>query len=80
MRRAATISILDYRQAIADQNGHYALTGITPGDYKVFSWESIDNGAYFDPDFLKRYEQQGKTIHVGESSNQNVDVKLIPFQ
>ena len=68
----------DYRTAIADQNGHYSLTGITPGDYQIFSWESLDALAQFDPDFLKQYEQQGKAVHVAEASSQNVDVKLIP--
>jgi hypothetical protein len=71
---------LDYKTAITDQNGHYSLTGITPGDYQIFSWESVDNGAYYDPEFLKRYETKGKLVHVGESSNQSVDVKLIPAQ
>jgi hypothetical protein len=70
--------IMEYRQAIADQNGHYSMTGMTPGDYQLFSWESIDSGANYDPDFLKAYEQQGKTVHVAESSSQNVDLRLIP--
>ncbi len=67
-----------YRSSATDQNGHFSLTGIAPGDYKLFSWESIDNGAQFDPDFLSQYEQQGKTVRVAESSPQNVEVKLIP--
>jgi protocatechuate 3,4-dioxygenase beta subunit len=68
----------DYKQAMTDQNGRYSLTGVTPGDYQVFSWESIENQAHYDPDFLKQYEQQGKIVHVAESSSQNVDLRMIP--
>jgi hypothetical protein len=67
----------DYKQTVTDQNGHYSLTGLTPGDYQLFSWESIENLAHYDPDFVKQYEQQGKIVHVAESSSQNVDVRMI---
>ena len=72
--------ITDYRSTVADQYGRYTLGGLTPGDYQLFSWESIESGAYYDPEFMKQYEQQGKIIHVGESSSQNVDVRAIPEQ
>jgi hypothetical protein len=68
----------DYKRTAADQNGHYSLVGITPGNYQVFSWDWIENGAHYDPDFLKQYEQQAKVVVVRESSNQNVDLRLIP--
>jgi hypothetical protein len=70
--------IYDYKQATTDESGRFSLTGITPGDYQLFSWESIENQAHFDPDFMRRHEQQGKIVHVAESSNQNVDIRLIP--
>jgi len=54
------------------------MPGLRPGDYELFSWETIDNGAQYDPDFLRRYEQQARKVHVAESSNQTVDVRLIP--
>ena len=68
----------DYRMVITDQNGRYSMPGLRPGDYELFSWETIDNGAQYDPDFLRRYEQQARKVHVAESSNQTVDVRLIP--
>ena len=67
-----------FRTAITDQTGHFSLTGLTPGEYKLFSWEAIDNGAFYDADFLQQYEPLGKAIQVAESSNQTADVKLIP--
>ncbi len=69
-----------FRTSITDEGGRFTMPNIPPGDYKLFSWEAIDNGTYFDPDVLKQYEQQGKAVQVTENSNPNVDVKLIPAQ
>ena len=82
MRRSTAILILTLLldQAPSDQNGHFTLMWLTPGVYQLFSWESLDAGAQYDPDFLKQYEQQGKLVHVAESSSQDVDVRLIPAQ
>ena len=68
------------RTASTDLNGHFSLTNVTPGQYRLFSWEAIDRGSYDDQELLKKYEQQGTSVLVTESSNQQVDVKLIPAQ
>src|SRR5438093_1127587 len=39
-----------YKTAITDQSGRFTMTGIPPGDYKVFAWEAIEQFGYFDPD------------------------------
>ncbi len=67
-----------FRRSVSDQNGHFTFANLPPGEYKVFSWEAIENGSPFDPDFMKQYEQQGKIVQVRESSSQNVDVRVIP--
>jgi hypothetical protein len=64
--------------ALTDQNGHFSIVNLVPGQYKVFSWEVLENNAFFDPEFLRRYEQQGKAVSIAESSNSNIDVRLIP--
>jgi hypothetical protein len=69
-----------YRPGTTDQNGRFSLANIPPGSYKVFSWEAGDTNAIYDPEFLKQYEQQGKTVLVTESSNQNVEVRMIPAE
>jgi hypothetical protein len=40
----------------------------------------VEEGAYQDPDFLKLYEDTGKTVRVSESGQINVDLKVIPGQ
>ena len=52
------------RTTISDQDGRVTMPNVPPGEYKLFSWESIDNGAFFDPEVLKRFEQQGRAIRV----------------
>ena len=67
-----------YRMADTDQNGRFTMTGITPGEYRLFSWEAIEPYRYLDPDFLKRFESDGRAIHIAESSTQTIDTKMIP--
>jgi protocatechuate 3,4-dioxygenase beta subunit len=67
-----------YVTATTDQYGRYSLRGITPGDYKVFSWKEVESGAYQDPEFLKPYEDLGKALRVQESDRLNLQLQLIP--
>jgi protocatechuate 3,4-dioxygenase beta subunit len=67
-----------YNSTTTDQNGQFSIRGVAPGDYKLFAWESMAQGAYQDPDFLRLYEDQGRSIHVGEGSRLNQQLELIP--
>lgn len=67
-----------YRKAVTDQRGRFMLRGLPPGDYTILAWESVDGDAYYDPEFLKNYEGQGKTLHVNESDHASVQLKAIP--
>jgi hypothetical protein len=69
-----------FRNVATDLNGKYTMRGVAPGDYKLFAWESIDPFGWFDPDILRREESKGKAIHVSESSNQSVDLRVIVSQ
>ena len=67
-----------YKTANTDQNGHFTLKGVRPGDYKIFAWEDIEQGAQQDPDFVKPHESAGETVSVKESSHNTVQLKLVP--
>lgn len=69
-----------YRTAITDQGGRFTMPNIPPGEYKAFSWEAIDNSAYFDPEVLRRSEAQGKSVQIVVGSSPTVDLKVIPVQ
>jgi hypothetical protein len=50
---------------------------VSPGEYKLFSWEEVENGAWEDPDFLRPFESKGETVEVKESEQKRVDVVAI---
>jgi hypothetical protein len=66
-----------FKTATTDRNGRFTISDVAPREYKLFAWEDLDLPGYFDPEFLKRFEQQGRPVHVSESSHQTVDVQVI---
>jgi hypothetical protein len=67
-----------YLSAKADRDGKVRIKSIPPGDYKLFAWESIEENSWFDPEVIQRFEPKAKSIHVGESSNQTMELRVIP--
>jgi len=67
-----------YRKAVTDQSGHFILRGLSPGDYTLFAWESVDGDAYYNPEFLKGYEGQGKALSLSEGERKSLQLKAIP--
>ncbi len=67
-----------YRKVATDQGGRFTLRGLPPGDYTVFAWESVDGEAYYNPEFLKNYDGQGKALRVSEGDRTNLQLKTIP--
>jgi hypothetical protein len=67
-----------YRGLASDAKGHFLLSGIAPGDYKLFAWEEIEPGAHEDPDFLKLFESRGEPVAIKENSVENRTLTVIP--
>jgi hypothetical protein len=53
-----------YKRVVAPATGQFAFSAIAPGDYKVFAWENLLNGAEENEEFLQKYETQGKLVTV----------------
>jgi protocatechuate 3,4-dioxygenase beta subunit len=66
-----------FKQKTTDQYGHFELRGIAPGDYKLFSWNEVEQGAWEDPDFLKRFEDKGEKVSLQEGDAKSVDLVAI---
>src|SRR5262249_6544813 len=45
-----------YKSATTDASGRFTVRGITPGDYKLFAWEDLARGGYFEPGLLQKVE------------------------
>jgi hypothetical protein len=69
-----------FKTAITDKNGRFTITEVPPGNYRLFSWEAIDRYGYYDPDVLRRDEARGTAVRVSPSSNDSVDMRIIPIE
>jgi len=66
-----------YKETTTDQYGHFELRGIQPGDYKLFSWDQVENGAWQDPEFLKPFESKGEEVKLQEGESKSVNLVAI---
>ncbi len=69
-----------FRTATADADGRIRMEGVPPGDYTLFAWEEVEEGAWQDPNFLSIYQPLGRAIRIGENGRENVELRLIPFR
>jgi hypothetical protein len=65
-----------FHQGESDQYGRFSFTGIAPGEYKVFAWDDVEPGIWWDPEFLKKYESQGETVKVDAKGKVTTKVHL----
>ena len=66
-----------FKEQTTDQYGHFELRGIAPGDYKLFSWEEAESGAWEDPEFLKPFEGTGEKITLQEGDQKTINLTAI---
>jgi protocatechuate 3,4-dioxygenase beta subunit len=69
-----------YKTADTDQNGHFSIKGVAPGEYKIYAWEDIEDGAYEDPDFVTPHESDGQSVSIKEKAHETVQLKVIPAE
>ena len=64
-----------YRFAITDDSGHAQIDNLAPGDYTAFTSEDAQSGAWWDPEFIKKYEGLGKPVHINEGGKHTLELK-----
>jgi hypothetical protein len=69
-----------YRNATTDSAGKIHLDGVVPGDYKIYAWEAVENGAWTDPNFMRAYQSNGTAVRVTEGGRAAADVRVIPYR
>ena len=67
-----------YSTAVADEGGRFKLRGLTPGGYKLYAFEAMEDGAWQNPEFLKPYESLGEKVEIAEGANASKEMQLIP--
>jgi hypothetical protein len=67
-----------YKSSISSPMGQFTMTGIAPGDYKLFAWENVPNGAWQNAEFIAGYEVLGTPIKVMAGGLNNIQLRVIP--
>jgi hypothetical protein len=67
-----------YRTTITDASGRFHFDRVPPGDYKVFSWEEVEDGAWYDPEFMKANESRGTRVRIVEGRTETARIAVIP--
>ncbi len=62
------------RNVVTDANGHFKISTVPPGDYKVYAWDDNNNVEYANPEWMQR---NGKGVAVTVASGQTAQVKLV---
>jgi hypothetical protein len=66
-----------FKTQTTDQYGRFDLRGIAPGDYRLFSWDEVEQGAWEDPEFLKPFEEKGEKVLLQQGEAKSLDVITI---
>jgi protocatechuate 3,4-dioxygenase beta subunit len=66
-----------FKSTTSDQNGRFTIRGIAPGDYKLFAWDDIEPGNWWNPEFLNHYEDQGEDLNVAANAHLSRRIHVI---
>jgi hypothetical protein len=58
-------------------NGKYEFRGVAPGSYDLFSWDSVQEHEWDEPEFLKAYQNKAVSITVGAGETKSLDLTTI---
>ena len=66
-----------FAEGETDQNGHFQLPFAAPGDYRLFAWDDIEPGIWYDADFLKGLESKGEPVTVHTKGSEQVRLHVL---
>ena len=66
-----------YKAGTTDASGHFRISGIAPGDYRLFSWADVEGYAWQDPEWLRVDEGRGQPVHFEEGAKESIQLTLI---
>jgi hypothetical protein len=68
------------RPARSDAKGKFMLRGVPPGSYRLFAFEDVESEILNQPELLKNYEQNSRSIKVDEAGKYTLEIKPVPAQ
>jgi len=60
----------------SDDHGHVRFQNVPPGSYLVLAWLDVTEGAWFDPAFVRRFENKAARLTVAAKGSEKLQVKL----
>lgn len=66
-----------YNLATVDEHGAFEMNSMTPGEYRLYAFEDLAYGAWFDPEFLQPYAERGTPVELKAGSKLEVTVQAI---
>jgi hypothetical protein len=66
-----------YKSVRSDAQGHFQISAVQPGQYKIFAWENVPSGAWQNTEFLSRFEERGIPANVMPGTRTTVEVQSI---
>lgn len=68
-----------YRTERTDQHGVFKIKQVAPGDYALYSWDEVEDGAWEDPDFMKPFEEKGlgEKVTVQDRDDKSYNITVI---
>jgi hypothetical protein len=61
----------------SETSGRFEFQNVPPGAYKLFAWESVDRGAWQDPEVMRGVESRGVAVRVEEGGRASATVQVI---
>ena len=65
------------RAARPDQQGHYRLDGLPPGDYYSVALDYVADGQWFDPAYLASLREYVQPFTLAEAETKSIAPKLV---
>jgi hypothetical protein len=66
-----------YRVEHSDGTGSFELRDIIPGEYLIYAWSDLPEGAVMDPWFMEKYQGKGLPVRVEPGGRLKMDLRIL---
>jgi len=66
-----------YKTSRTDAQGHFTMSAIPPGPYKLYAWDSVKTGAWQNVEFMQQFDGRGAMVTVSPNAKATAEVALI---
>jgi hypothetical protein len=67
-----------FKQVTTDLMGRFIIENVPPGNYKLFGWDYVTDGAWENEAFMKTAESRGRTVIVTAKTTASLEGLTIP--